>query len=78
VLLLSIDPLASLAETQEQLHQRLLDLTPVDAADSAPPGKPPPKKPPPPPSPLSGEGSGVRAWTVRTTKASKPSANSFT
>ena len=33
VLLLSIDPLASLAETQEQLHQRLLDLTPVDDAD---------------------------------------------
>src|SRR3989442_7444728 len=33
VLLLSIDPLASLAETQDQLHQRLLDLTPVDHAD---------------------------------------------
>src|ERR1700736_5292701 len=27
-LLLSIDPLAALAETQEQLHQRLLELTP--------------------------------------------------
>ena len=33
VLLLSIDPLAALAETQEQLHQRLLDLTPVDDPD---------------------------------------------
>jgi hypothetical protein len=33
VLLLSIDPLASLAETQEQLHQRLLDLTPLHDAD---------------------------------------------
>jgi hypothetical protein len=29
-LLLSIDPLAALAETQEQLHQRLMELTPVD------------------------------------------------
>src|SRR5205085_12374851 len=28
-LLLSIDPLAALAQTQEQLHQRLLDLTPT-------------------------------------------------
>jgi hypothetical protein len=33
VLLLSIDPLAELAETQEQLHQRLMELTPVDDAD---------------------------------------------
>jgi hypothetical protein len=33
VLLLSIDPLASLAETQEQIHQRLLDVTPVDDAE---------------------------------------------
>src|ERR1700722_9949914 len=32
-LLLSIDPLAALAETQTQLHQRLLELTPVDSAD---------------------------------------------
>jgi hypothetical protein len=32
-LLLSLDPLAALAETQEQLHQRLLELTPaVDPA----------------------------------------------
>src|SRR5438034_9005447 len=31
-LLLSIDPLAALAQTQEQIHQRLLELTPtVDA-----------------------------------------------
>ena len=29
-LLLTIDPLAALAETQEQLHQRLLDQTPTD------------------------------------------------
>jgi hypothetical protein len=28
-LLLSIDPLAALAETQEQLHNRLLELTPT-------------------------------------------------
>jgi hypothetical protein len=28
-LLLSIDPLAALAETQEQIHQRLLELTPT-------------------------------------------------
>src|SRR5206468_5211398 len=28
-LLLSIDPLAALAQTQEQLHQRLLELTPA-------------------------------------------------
>jgi hypothetical protein len=28
-LLLSIDPLAALAQTQEQLHRRLLELTPV-------------------------------------------------
>jgi hypothetical protein len=28
-LLLSIDPLAALAETQEQLHERLLTLTPA-------------------------------------------------
>jgi hypothetical protein len=30
---LSIDPLASLAETQSQLHQRLLELTPVRSPD---------------------------------------------
>ena len=29
-LLLTIDPLAGLAETQEQLHQRLLEMTPTD------------------------------------------------
>jgi len=29
-LLLSIDPLAALAETQEQIHQRLLEITPAD------------------------------------------------
>src|SRR2546421_3509374 len=28
-LLLSIDPLAALAQTQEQLHQRLLEMTPA-------------------------------------------------
>jgi hypothetical protein len=33
ILLLSIDPLAALAETQEQLHERLLELTPVDDAE---------------------------------------------
>src|SRR5579863_9516833 len=32
-LLLSIDPLAALAETQDQLHQRLLELTPTVDAD---------------------------------------------
>jgi hypothetical protein len=32
-LLLSIDPLAALAETQAQLHQRLLELTPVHAPE---------------------------------------------
>jgi hypothetical protein len=32
-LLLSIDPLAALAETQEQLHNRLLELTPTDSAE---------------------------------------------
>ena len=32
-LLLSIDPLAALAETQAQLHQRLIDLTPTDSTD---------------------------------------------
>jgi hypothetical protein len=30
-LLLSIDPLAALAQTQEQVHQRLLELTPTDS-----------------------------------------------
>ena len=33
VLLLSIDPLAALAETQAQLHQRLLELTPTPSPD---------------------------------------------
>jgi hypothetical protein len=32
-LLLSIDPLASLAQTQEQLRDRLLELTPADSAE---------------------------------------------
>ena len=32
-LLLSIDPLAALAQTQEQLHQRLRELTPTDSED---------------------------------------------
>jgi hypothetical protein len=32
-LLLSIDPLATLAETQEQLHQRLMELTPVNVPE---------------------------------------------
>jgi hypothetical protein len=32
-LLLSIDPLAALAETQEQLHDRLLELTPTESED---------------------------------------------
>jgi hypothetical protein len=32
-LLLSIDPLAALAQTQEQLHDRLLELTPADSAE---------------------------------------------
>ena len=32
-LLLSIDPLAALAQTQEQLHDRLLELTPTDSED---------------------------------------------
>src|ERR1700737_1111865 len=32
-LLLSTDPLAALAQTQEQLQQRLLELTPTESAD---------------------------------------------
>jgi len=32
-LLLSLDPLATLAQTQTQLHQRLLELTPVPSPD---------------------------------------------
>jgi hypothetical protein len=32
-LLLTIDPLASLAEQQEQLRQRLLEITPVDSVE---------------------------------------------
>jgi hypothetical protein len=32
-LLLSIDPLAGLAQTQEQLHQCLLELTPTDSEE---------------------------------------------
>jgi hypothetical protein len=34
-LLLSIDPLAALAETQEQIHRRLLEITPTDVAELA-------------------------------------------
>src|SRR6266540_2784130 len=32
-LLLSIDPLAALAQTQEAIHERLLEITPTDAAE---------------------------------------------
>ncbi len=32
-LLLCIDPLAALAKTQEQIHQRLLELTPIEVPD---------------------------------------------
>jgi hypothetical protein len=32
-LLLSIDPLAALAHTQEQIHQRLLELTPISSPE---------------------------------------------
>ena len=32
-LLLSIDPLAALAQTQEQIHQRLLEMTPAISPD---------------------------------------------
>jgi hypothetical protein len=32
-LMLSIDPLAALAQTQEQLHERLRELTPVESED---------------------------------------------
>jgi hypothetical protein len=35
MLLLSIDPLVALAQTQEQLHQRLLELTPVGCPELA-------------------------------------------
>jgi hypothetical protein len=34
-LLLSIDPLASFAQTQDQLHQRLLELTPTECPELA-------------------------------------------
>jgi hypothetical protein len=34
-LLLSIDPLAALAQTQEQIHQRLLEITPTDSEELA-------------------------------------------
>jgi hypothetical protein len=33
MLLLSIDPLAALADTQEQLHERLLEITPTDSEE---------------------------------------------
>src|SRR6201993_4957193 len=32
-LLLSIDPLAALAQTQEQIHRRLLEITPTDSQE---------------------------------------------
>lgn len=32
-LLLSIDPLAALAQTQEQIHQRLMEMTPVESPE---------------------------------------------
>ena len=32
-LLLSIDPLAALAQTQEQIHQRLMELTPAESPE---------------------------------------------
>src|SRR5262249_13352618 len=35
VLLLSIDPLATLAETQDQIHQRLLAITPAASEELA-------------------------------------------
>jgi hypothetical protein len=35
MLLLSIDPLAGLAQTQEQIHQRLLEWTPVECPELA-------------------------------------------
>jgi hypothetical protein len=34
-LLLSIDPLAALAETEEQIHRRLLEITPTDSQELA-------------------------------------------
>jgi hypothetical protein len=34
-LLLSIDPLAALAQMQEQLHRRLLEITPTDSEELA-------------------------------------------
>jgi hypothetical protein len=34
-LLLSIDPLAALAETQDQIHRRLLEITPTDSEELA-------------------------------------------
>jgi hypothetical protein len=58
-LLLSIDPLAALAETQSQLHQRLIDLTPTDSTDLRAAWEA--TTPTNPPSPrFGGEGPGVR------------------
>jgi hypothetical protein len=34
-LLLSIDPLAALAQSQEQIHRRLLEITPIDSEELA-------------------------------------------
>ena len=60
-LLLSIDPLAALADTQEQLHQRLLELAPpvppelqatwLTIADAGQPAPRPPREPEPAPLP---------------------------
>jgi hypothetical protein len=66
-LLLSIDPLAALAETQEQLHQRLLELTPTHAPElqtiwhACANAVPPPDEPPP------GETMGVEQWLILVT-----------
>jgi hypothetical protein len=45
VLLLSQGPLAALAQTQDQLRQRLLELAPPSRPTSRPAGKRPPRKP---------------------------------
>ena len=34
-LLLSVDPLGALAETQSQIHERLLEITPTESEDLA-------------------------------------------
>jgi hypothetical protein len=42
MLLLSIDPLAALAQTQEQIHHRLLDMSRSSVRSWPPRGEPPP------------------------------------